>query len=59
MYLARVYLTDAKPRDARALFSRAAERAKSAMAKHEDCSKPDNLAIKASLLRQSIQRCIS
>lgn len=59
MYLARVYLTDAKPREARALFSRAAERAKSAMTKHEDCSKPDALAIKASLLRQSIKLCKS
>ena len=49
MYLARVYLGDAKPREAHALFVRAAERAKSAAAKHEECARPDAAAMEVKL----------
>lgn len=47
-YLARGYLADAKPREAHALFGRAAERAHTAAAKHEECAQPDGKAIEAS-----------
>lgn len=46
-FLARSYLTDAKPREARALFSRAEERAAEALTQHEDCARPNAAAIKA------------
>ena len=49
-YLARSYLSDAKPREGHALFIRTEERASAAIAKHEECAQPDTKAVEVLIL---------
>lgn len=45
-FLARSYLADGKPREARALFGRTGVRVAEAVDRHEECASPDATALK-------------